>query len=87
MSMNYDSDIAEIRNAIATLNLKVDSMIIEKVQRDWVDVETLASILGITVQGVHYRLFNTMGVEPEKDFMRFNGKYYIKPNIIERLKR
>ena len=87
MSINYDQDIAEIRSAIATLNQKIDSMIVEKVERDWVNVETLASILGITVQGVHYRLFNTVGVEPEKDFVRLNGKYYIKPSTIERLKR
>lgn len=87
MSANYDEQLAEIRASIQDINNTLSSLIEEKVERDWVNVETMASILGITVQGVHYRLFNTHGVEPEKDFVRLNGKYYIKPSAIERLKR
>lgn len=87
MSANYDEQLAEIRASIQDISNTLSSLIEEKVERDWVNVETLASILGITVQGVHYRLYHTYGVEPEKDFVRVNGKYHIKPSAIERLKR
>jgi len=87
MSANYDEQLAEIRASIKSLSDTLSSLMEAKVERDWVNVETLASILSISVQGVHYRLYHTFGIEPEKDFVRINGKYYIKPSAIERLKR
>ena len=80
-------EIEQLWQAIKALNIKLDTIVAEKVKTDWITLETLAKLLSLSVQGAYYRLFHTQGVEPEKDFMLVNGKYHIKPSILERLQR
>ena len=80
-------EISELWGAIKILQNKLDEIICEKAKVEWVTIDTLASMLGMTLQGVHYRLFHTQGIEPEVDFVKINNKYHITPSAIPRLKR
>lgn len=82
-----EKEVEQLWAAIKELNTKLDTIVAEKVKTDWITLETLAKLLSLTVQGAYYRLFHTQGVEPEKDFIRINGKYHIKPSVLARMQK
>jgi len=82
-----DEQIAHIWDAIKELNARLDDAIDDKAKKEWVGLEDLARIIGMSKAGAHYRLYHTESVEPEKDFRVINGKLLIKPCSIAKLSR
>lgn len=82
-----DEQISHIWDAIKELNTRFDEIIAEKLIRDWLNLDMVANIIGMSRTGTFYRLYHTNSIEPEKDFKVINGKLLIKPSAIAKLSR
>lgn len=82
-----DEQIAHLWDAIKELSARLDDAIDDKAKKEWVDLDTLSRIIGMSRAGAHYRLYHTHGLEPENDFRVINGKLLIKPSAIPKLSR
>jgi len=82
-----DEQTFHIWKAIQELNARLDDVIDDKAKKEWVDLDTLARIIGMSRTGTHYRLYHTYSIEPENDFRVINGRLLIKPSAIPKLSR
>ena len=65
---------------------KLDT-VLEANERDYLKVRDVADECGVTVQAIHWHLANNPNLEPDKDYFKRNGRYFLTHGATNRLKK
>ena len=76
--------MSEILDKLGDLEDKVDTMLSAN-QRDFLKVSEVADQCGVSPQAVHWHLSHNPNLEPDKDYFKRKGKYFLTQGAANRL--
>lgn len=83
--INLSHEMAQLKEAFNGLANEVSQLKKQLKIGTEVTIKDLAKSSGKHVSTIHYRLFNTPGIEPEVDFHKVGRGYVIKASCVGRL--
>ena len=78
--------LGDISGKIKNLEEKVDAALMANA-RDYLKVKEVADSCGVTVQSIHWHLSHNPNLEPEKDYFKRKGMYFMTQGAANRLKK
>ncbi len=78
--------LGDILDKLGDVDEKLDT-ILEANERDHLKVSEVADKCGVTVQSIHWHLSHNPNLEPDKDYFKRKGMYFLTQGAANRLKK